>query len=421
MSAPISLRHAVAAALLALPLALPAQDASMPGMTMPAPAGTADAPAAASSSDEHAGHAMHDMAGMDHSMHGMHHDTPAAAVSSPAPSDEHAGHAMHDMAGMDHSMHGMHHAMPAGAVSSPAPAGEHADQAMPDMPGMDHSMHGMHHAMPAAAASSPAPASEHADHAMHDMAGMDHSMHGMHHDMQAAASSLPPNDHVAPPPPQHAMPGMAMDAMADTMEMDDKAWRGMLLADRLERTRSTGGDYASAWEVEGWYGGDVDRVWLRSEGERSRTGTEDARVEALWGHAFAAFWDWQLGVRHDFGQGPGRQWAGFGVQGLAPYWFEVQAMVYAGPQGRTAARVELAHELLLTQKLILQPRVEANFYGKDDPRRDVRSGLSSVEAGLRLRYEFSRRFAPYVGVNWSRRYAGPANETTWVAGVRMWF
>lgn len=244
----------------------------------------------------------------------------------------------------------------------------------------------------------------------------------------AAAQSLPPNEHVPPPAPATTLPPMSPEHMADMMQMHDLATRGMWLFDRLERTRSTRGDYATAWEAQGWYGGDVNRLWLRTEGERGSEGTHDARVELLWSHAFSTFWDVQSGVRHDFGQGPSRDWLAVGVQGLAPYWFETQATFYVGQGGRTALRLEASYDLRFTQRLILAPEVEANFYGKDDPMRGVRSGLSDMEAGLRLRYEFSRRFAPYVGVNWSRQFAGvlarhgaPANETTWVAGVRMWF
>lgn len=253
----------------------------------------------------------------------------------------------------------------------------------------------------------------------------DHTGHSM---AMPAPSALPPNGHIPPPPPATQLGAMSSEHMADMMQMHDLADRGMWLFDRLERTRSIRGDYATAWQAEGWWGGDIDRVWLRTEGERSNEGTRDARAEVLWGHAWSTFWDWQLGVRHDFGQGPSRQWLAAGVQGLAPYWFETQATLYAGPQGRTALRLEASYDLRFTQRLILAPELELNVYGKDDPRRGIRSGLSDMEAGLRLRYEFSRRFAPYVGVNWTRRFAGrdmlgheSARETTWVAGVRLWF
>src|SRR5699024_7834914 len=124
-------------------------------------------------------------------------------------------------------------------------------------------------------------------------------------------------------------------------------------------------------------------------------------------------------------------WATFGIQGLAPYWFEVQATAYAGPSGRTAARLGVSYELLFTQRLILEPELEANLYGKDDPARGIGSGLSDLEFGLRLRYEIRRRFAPYVGIAWTRRFGAsadyaradgkPATDREWVAGLRLWF
>ncbi|WP_162258364.1 copper resistance protein B [Frateuria sp. Soil773] len=255
--------------------------------------------------------------------------------------------------------------------------------------------------------------------------------------MQHAGHAMPapavregtPNDHVPPPPPQHELPPMPPAHMADMMQMHDKALRGMWLFDRLERRLGTAGDGSTAWSAEGWWGGDIDRLWLKTEGERDGDGTRDARAELLWGHAASTFWDWQLGVRHDFGQGPSRQWIAAGVRGLAPYWFELAATLYAGPQGRTAARFEASYELRFTQRLILSPGLELNLYGKDDPRRGIRAGLSEAEAGLRLRYEFSRRFAPYVGIEQTRRFGrsagvprqAPARETAWVAGLRFWF
>ena len=269
---------------------------------------------------------------------------------------------------------------------------------------------------------------------MDDMPGM--SMPHQHHDMPSApapasSSVLPPNDHVPPPPPQHVMDAMTQHPMDDAMDMHDTGTRGMLLIDRLERTRTTGGDNATAWEGEGWWGSDIDRLWLRSEGERERNATRDAYVDLLWGHAWTTYWDGQLGLRQDIGNGPKRQWLAVGVQGLAPYWFETQATFYAGEQGRTALRLESSYDVLFTQRLILTPRIEVNLYSRNDPQRAIRAGLSETEAGLRLRYEFSRRFAPYIGVSWTyRRIAGApsnvlldtaAHETTWVAGIRFWF
>lgn len=244
--------------------------------------------------------------------------------------------------------------------------------------------------------------------------------------------SLPPNDHVSPPPPQHPMPALSTAGVAGVMHMRDHPLLGMLLFQRLERGFDRHGGASTAWDTEGWWGGDIDRLWLDSEGERGGDGTHDARVEAFWGHAVARYWDTRLGVRHDFGQGPSRNWIAAGVEGLAPYWFEVNATLYAGPQGRTAARAELDYELFFTQRLILQPSLEVNMYGKDDPRRDIHAGLADAELGLRLRYEFSRRFAPYLGVSWTYRHPvgaslppwrqpEPAHALTWLAGLRFWF
>ena len=240
---------------------------------------------------------------------------------------------------------------------------------------------------------------------------------------QAAEEDL---GHVAPPPATQPMPPMSTQEMDRVMDMHDDPLLAMFKLDQFERAR---GDeaYATSWEAEGWIGRDFDKLWLRTEGEHEN-GATDARIEAFWDHAFASFWDWQLGVRHDFGSGPQRSWAAFGVQGLAPYWFEVEATAYVGEQGRTALRLRAEYELLLTQRLILQPELEANLYSKSDPARDVTDGLSDFDFGLRLRYEIRREFAPYVGVVWVRRF-GDSNaltervgsDTQVVAGLRIWF
>ena len=137
------------------------------------------------------------------------------------------------------------------------------------------------------------------------------------------------------------------------------------------------------------------------------------------------------GLRYDSGIAPDRKWLAVGVQGLAPYWFEVDAAAYIGEQGRTALRLSAEYELLLTQKLVLQPRVEANFYGQRDAARELGAGLSSLITGVRLRYEIRREFAPYVGVEWGGKFGGTADyaratgvrahETRVVAGVRFWY
>jgi len=265
----------------------------------------------------------------------------------------------------------------------------------------------------------------------HDSMGHDSMDHaGMQHATPRQAGSPPPSDHVPPPAPAHEMGAMSNARMVDVMGMDDRATFGLFALDRLEHVAGDGNS-AAAWSAQGWLGGDFDKLWFRSEGVRRDGAFEHADVELSWSHAIAPFWDGQLGVRRDVGRGPDRSWAAFGVQGLAPYWFELAATAYVGEQGRTALRFEAEYEALLTQRWIVQPRVELNAYGKDDPALHVGSGLSDAAFGLRLRYEIRREFAPYVGVEWSRRFGrsadfaraegGSAGEMQWVAGVRVWF
>ena len=160
--------------------------------------------------------------------------------------------------------------------------------------------------------------------------------------------------------------------------------------------------------------------------------TEAAETRLAWNRAFAPFWDWQLGVRRDWQpDDPNRDWASIGVQGAAPYLFEVDANLFIGEEGLTNLRLEAEYELLLTQKWILVPEIEANLYGKDDPELGIGDGLASLEAGLRLRYEIRREIAPYIGVNWEKQYGdtadmtraagGKTEEGTVVAGIRFWF
>ncbi|HWG69274.1 MAG TPA: copper resistance protein B [Steroidobacteraceae bacterium] len=214
------------------------------------------------------------------------------------------------------------------------------------------------------------------------------------------------------------------------MDMADDKPLGMLQFDRLEYFNGRAASGVSL-DAQAWYGTDENRLWLKAEGEHSGERLQDLRTEVLWDRPVAAYWDTQLGVRHDFGVGPDRTWAAFGVQGLAPYWFDVAATAYVGQSSRTALRFEAQYELPLTQRLILQPRIEANLYGRDDPQRDIGAGLSDAELGVRLRYEITRQFAPYVGVDFTRRFgktadfvraAGePVYKPQLVAGAHIWF
>jgi copper resistance protein B len=225
------------------------------------------------------------------------------------------------------------------------------------------------------------------------------------------------------------MPAMSYSEMVRAMQMDDTARAGRVLLDQLE-WRSTGADSGAVWEGEAWYGGDYDKLWLRTEGEPVRGSTEDARVELLWDRIITRWWDLQLGARENFGNGPARTWIAAGVQGLAPQWLNIEATAYAGEAGRTAARLRGEYDLFLTQRLIVQPEAEINLYGRSDPARQLGSGLSDLDVGLRMRYEFRRELAPYVGIAWRRLFGGTADraraggvrpsDLQFLAGVRFW-
>lgn len=250
--------------------------------------------------------------------------------------------------------------------------------------------------------------------------------------------TMPGMDHGAmqggSPPPDARDPHAYSDGLVfgpdRQLKLADETSFGMLLVDRLESVR-TPANTTGSYELMARYGRDYDRVVFKAEGETDDGRLEHGRTELLWGHAVAAYWDTQLGVRHDSGEKPDRNWLAVGVQGLAPYWFEVDATAYFGGDGRSALRLAAELELLFTQRLILQPRAEANFHGKRDAGHELGSGLSDAVAGLRLRYEIRREFAPYAGIEWSRKFGGTADfaraagedtaETRLVAGLRFWF
>lgn len=202
-----------------------------------------------------------------------------------------------------------------------------------------------------------------------------------------------------------------------------------VLGDRLEYQNDS---EATVYDLQAWYGTTYDRLVIKTEGDIAEGRQEESSTDLLWGHALNAYFDTQLGVRIDqYYEGKDRQWLALGVQGLAPYWFELDVTAYVGYNGRTALAAEAEYELLLTQRLILQPRAELNLYGKDDPDNSLGSGLSDLSLGLRLRYEFNRQFAPYIGMEWTRAFGDTADywlaagkdrtETQIVAGFRFWF
>lgn len=210
----------------------------------------------------------------------------------------------------------------------------------------------------------------------------------------------------------------------------DDAVHYFVLFDQAE-WQTDGGNGSASWDTRGWIGKDVNRLWFRTEGDGEDGRLAEAEAHALYGRAIHRWWDVVVGVRRDFRPGPGRTWAAIGIQGLAPYWFEVEATAYLGGAGRTHVRLETEYELLLTNRLVLQPLLEVQIHGKADPERGLGSGLGSADAGLRLRYEFRRELAPYVGVTWSRKFFGTADlaeaageergGARLALGARFWF
>jgi copper resistance protein B len=236
-------------------------------------------------------------------------------------------------------------------------------------------------------------------------------------------------EHVPPDPPQAHLHAMSARDMVEIMGMDDRARFGKVTLDRVEW--QDGGDSRLAWNAHAWYGGDLDKLRIEAEGERLGGTTEESRLELAWERIVGRWWSARAALRHDGGIGPARDWLGVGVAGLAPGFIEVEAGVYAGEQGRSALRLATLRDFLVTQRLVLQPELELSAYGRDDPQRLIGAGLSEMKAGLRLRYEFRREFAPYLGVRWVDHFGDSAHfreaaghdpdEFLWLAGFRAWF
>lgn len=202
-------------------------------------------------------------------------------------------------------------------------------------------------------------------------------------------------------------------------------------ADQFEY-RTQDGDDSLNWDAQGWYGGDTDKLWLKSEGNKAIGGKfEDAEAQLLYSRMLTEFFDVQAGMRYDPKPHPRRSFAVLGLQGLAPYYFESDAALFLSNKGELSARFSAEYELLLTQRLILQPAFEVNLAAQDVEERGIGSGFNDIELGLRLRYEIRREFAPYIGVNWERKLGQTADIArsnsadveipSLVAGVRLWF
>lgn len=264
------------------------------------------------------------------------------------------------------------------------------------------------------------------------------------HSQHAGHSAAPPGPEIPiKDAPQEAYSGplFAADAALGAEEMTKaraamaKEMGGMpvtfFMADRAEYRAGKGAD-AYLWDVQGYYGGDLNKLWIKSEGEGEIGGElESAQVDALWSKAIAPYFDMQTGVRQDLVGEHKRTYAVLGIEGLAPYLFEVGGAVLVSHKGEISADMEAELDQRITQRLILQPRAEAVLSAQNVPELGLGAGLSKLEAGVRLRYEFAREFAPYIGVEqewklgqtaeYARAEGHETSATRFVAGVRFWF
>ncbi|MBA4011837.1 MAG: copper resistance protein CopB [Phenylobacterium sp.] len=311
------------------------------------------------------------------------------------------------------------------ALATPA-AAQHEHHAPPATPPAADPHAG--HAMPAAPAADP-----HAGHSMPPPAADPHAGHVM----PAPANVPPAGNEPAPPVPgdyaaERYFDRQAMAAARAQLAKEHgggKAWKVML---STAEVRPGSDEDAYAWEGEFWYGGDINRLVLKSAGEGEFGGDlHSAEAQVLYSRAIGPYFDLQAGVRHDFEPGPSRTYATVGFEGVAPYWFELEGAAFLSEKGDLSARLEGAYDLRLTQKLILEPRAEVELAAQEVPELGIGSGLTSAELGLRLRYEFRREFGPYVGVSHERKFGDTADlaraagedveDTRFVLGVRAWF
>lgn len=321
----------------------------------------------------------------DHSMHRM-----SGASREAQPSSGHEGHEMNDMSS------------PQADAAQPATAHDHGAAPAEDLPS-DHSGHDM------SATSSGEPL-------------------GTDQPAGSAPAPKPPMDHYADrqfPPAEmaHARHLMMRESGGQTL--------ATLMINLAEYQARQGRD-GYRWDGEAWFGGDINRLTVKSEGEGLfGHRLEAAEVQALYSRAIGPYFNLQAGIRHDFRPGPLRTYAAIGFEGLAPYWFEVEGGLYLSDKGDLLGRLDGYYDQRLTQRLVLQPRVELNFAAQDIPENHIGAGLSSAELGLRLRYEITRQFAPYVGVShearvgqtarFARADGEAASSTSFVAGLRIWF
>ncbi len=207
-------------------------------------------------------------------------------------------------------------------------------------------------------------------------------------------------------------------------DMEDDPLLTMFVMDRFEVLDNS--ENTRVWEGSFWIGYDLNKLYLYSDGEATADGLETSQNELVYSRAIAPFWDAQIGLVYDKNADASRTWGEVAISGLAPYYFETRVALLFNAEGNIGLRLDAEYEILFTQKLILTPSLEADFYTKDDPKMSLGSGLSNIEAGLRLRYEIRREFAPYIGITWEKTFGNtrdfnPIDETNFLVGVRFWF
>jgi len=303
------------------------------------------------------------------------------------------------------------HGAPPPPLPAPEPADPHAGH---DMSAMEQPVAGQPQTDP--------PADPHAG---HDMASMPDAGAGA---IGNAPAPAPPRDHAA----DAIFDPEDMARSREILRREHGVFTGsMFLFDLAEYQAREGGD-GYRWEAEAWFGGDIDGLLVKTEGEGTfGEPLESAELQLLYSRAVAPYWNAHAGVRQDFRPDPSRTNAVVGLEGIAPYWFHLSGQLFLSDKGDVRARAEGSYDQRLTQRFILTPRAEFNFSAQDMPAIGVGSGLSDAELSVRLRYEIRKEFAPYIGAEWAKSFGGTAryaraagddtNATNFVAGIRFWF
>ncbi len=218
--------------------------------------------------------------------------------------------------------------------------------------------------------------------------------------------------------------GLLMNANTSMAGMMDEPLVSKFTMDKLEVSNSAGNP--KQWELDFWVMKGLQRLVIKSEGE-SVDGDTDSENMLMYGQGIAPYWDVQVGLAHDTSGEESHSWAAVGLAGMAPYFFETEGYVLVDSDGNIGLRASTEYEALITQKLILVPEIDASAYTADIPEMGIGSGLSSLNLSLRLKYEIKREFAPYIGINWHKKYGNTADmstedeETSLVAGISFWF